>query len=264
MHPESGDPTATPITRRAALAAFGAVSLGVLLEACTGDPEADVTGTPVTTSDGSTATVQPQSPSGSGLAALFDDAATCSLSPEGTEGPYYFDVDSIRTNIVEDRQGAALRLGIRVQEVGPCRAIPNAVVDVWHCDADGSYSGFEAASQGGVVGGGPTDEETYLRGAQVSNADGIAEFRTVYPGWYPGRTVHIHAKAHLDSATLLTTQLYFDDDVTDAVYAGEPYASNGERSTRNDADGIFDPATVMTVTEDGQGWLGLITIGVDR
>jgi protocatechuate 3,4-dioxygenase beta subunit len=264
MHPEGKEPTRRPITRRAALAAFGTVSLGVLLEACTGDPETSVTSAPIRTSDGSTATVQPQSPAGSDLAAMFDDAATCSLSPEGTEGPFYFDVDSIRTNIVEDREGTPLRLGIRVQEAGDCTALANAVVDVWHCDAEGSYSGFEAASQGGGFSGGPTDEETYLRGAQVTNADGIAEFRTVYPGWYPGRTVHIHAKVHLDSATVLTTQLYFEDGVTDAVFTAEPYASSGPRTTLNGADGIFDPATVLTVIEDDDGYLGLITIGVER
>ncbi len=264
MDPDTDEPRRRPITRRSALAAFGTASLGVLLEACNGDADTSVTSTPVTTDDGATATVQPQSPAGSDLAAMFDDAASCTLSPEGTEGPFYFDVDSIRTDIIEDREGTPLRLGIRVQEAGPCTAIANAVVDVWHCDANGSYSGFEAASQGGDFSGGQTDEETYLRGAQVTNADGIAEFRTVYPGWYPGRTVHIHAKVHLDSATLLTTQLYFEEGVTDAVYAEEPYASNGARTTFNDSDGIFDAATVLTVTGDGEGYLGLITIGVDR
>ncbi|HEY6566123.1 MAG TPA: intradiol ring-cleavage dioxygenase [Actinomycetota bacterium] len=253
----------TPITRRTALAAIGTVSLGVLLEACSGDTTTSITSTAVATSEGATATVQPQSPVGTDLAAMFDGAATCTLSPEETEGPYYFDVDSIRTDITEDRLGIPFRLGIRVQEAGACTSIANAVVDIWHCDADGLYSGFEAASQGGP-GGGRTDEETYLRGAQVTNADGIAEFRTVYPGWYAGRTVHIHTKVHLDSATLLTSQLYFDDSLTDAVYANEPYSANGQRTTTNDSDGIFDPALVLTLSGDGDGYLGLITLGVDR
>ena len=90
---------------------------------------------------------------------------------------------------------------------------------IWHCDAEGLYSGFESASMGGPGGSGPTDDDTFLRGVQVTNAKGIVEFLTVYPGWYGGRSVHIHAKVHVDSATALTTQMYFDEDVTDAVYA---------------------------------------------
>lgn len=93
------------ITRRTALAAFGTVSLGVLLDACSGnDPDA-VTSASVPTHEGSTATVQPQSPNGKDLASKFDDAATCTLTPEETAGPFYFDVDSIRSDITEDRPG---------------------------------------------------------------------------------------------------------------------------------------------------------------
>lgn len=157
-----------------------------------------------------------------------------------------------------------MTLGIRVQDATACTPLSNAVVDVWHCDAGGLYSGFESASLGGAGGGGPTDEETYLRGAQVTDADGIVQFHAIYPGWYAGRTVHIHAKVHLDSATLVTSQLYFDDAVTDQVYTSDPYAVRGDRDTTNDTDFIFDDAMMLTLSRTGEGYLGLITIGVDR
>ena len=97
---------------------------------------------------------------------------------------------------------------------------------------------------------------------QVTNRDGIAEFTTIYPGWYQGRTVHIHAKVHLDASTVLTTQLYFDDAVTDRVFAQAPYDSRGEREPRNDGDGIFDPALVMDLSQDGDGYVGTISFDV--
>lgn len=251
------------ITRRRALGVLGTVSLGTLLAACRGATKA-VTRTSVSTSAGATASVEPQTPSDS-LANAFDDAASCSLAPEETEGPYYFDVDSIRSDIREDREGTPLGLGVRVRDAAACTAIADAVVDIWHCDADGIYSGFESASQGGPGGGGgPTDDDTFLRGAQVTNADGIVQFRTVYPGWYRGRTVHIHTKVHLNGSEVLTTQLFFDEGITDAVYTAEPYASNGGRDTFNDTDGIFDQRLILTLSEEGDGYLGVITLGVDR
>lgn len=191
---------------------------------------------------------------------MFDDAATCTLSVEQTEGPFYFDVNSIRSDIREDRDGATLRLGVRVQDADTCEPLSNAVVDVWHCDALGSYSGFESASAG--TGGGPSDEETYLRGAQVTNRRGIVEFTTIYPGRYPGRTVHIHAKVHLDNQTLLTTQFFFDDFVSEALYESDPYSQQSGADVTNSSDGIFDERLVLTLSEVGDGYIGLINLGV--
>ena len=248
--------------RRQALAAFGAVSLSGVLAACGGDDDGGSGTTAVTTEDGTTATVAPKT--GSSASGLFDDSASCSVTPQETEGPYYFDVDSIRSDIREDRDGTPLRLAIRVRSAGgDCAPIENAVVDIWHCDALGLYSGFESASQGGP-GGGRTDDETYLRGAQVTNKDGIVEFRTIYPGFYRGRTTHIHAKVHVDRQTVLTSQLYFDDDLTAKVYAGEPYSKAGERDTFNDSDGIFDQRLVTTTKRDGNGYLALMTFDVQQ
>jgi protocatechuate 3,4-dioxygenase beta subunit len=255
----------TEINRRQALSALGTVSLASLLAACrTGDQT--VTTAEVTTTSGATTTIQPQTTgttaSGS-LVDLFDQAATCSVSPQLTEGPFYFDIDSIRSDIREDREGTTLRLAVRVREAGACTPIANAVVDAWHCDATGLYSGFESASQGGPGGsGGPTDEETYLRGAQVTNSDGIVEFVTIFPGWYPGRTVHIHAKVHLDNSTVLTTQFFFDEAVNTEVYANQPYTSDNEREVFNDGDGIFDDQLVLTTTPEVDGYLSLITLDV--
>ena len=188
------------------------------------------------------------------------------MTRELTEGPYYFDVDSIRSDIREDRLGTTLRLVILVQDSETCAPIPDAVLDVWHCDAGGSYSGFESASQGsgGAAGGGPggnsgpTDDETYLRGAQVTDAEGVVEFVTIYPGWYSGRTVHIHCKVHLDTTTLL----FFDDALATEVYAAEPYSAVG-RDVDNTSDSIVEDSLVLTVTAADDGYLGLINFGVD-
>lgn len=253
----------TDISRRRALGALGGVGLGTLLAACSAD-ETPVTSADVKTSSGSSATVSPQTTTDSDLDAIFEQSGSCTLTREMTEGPYYFDVDSIRSDIREDREGTLLRLALRVQDAESCEPIPNAVVDIWHCDAGGLYSGFESASRGGPggMGSGPTDEETYLRGAQVTNAKGVVEFRTVYPGWYRGRTVHIHAKVHLDSSTLLTSQLFFDEDVTSVVYEDAPYSAHTGRETFNDRDGIFDPSLLLTLRERPAGWLGVTTFNV--
>lgn len=238
--------------RRTALAGLGGVSLAALLAACGGD-EAATTSVPTPTvrtgADGTPG----------GLVARFDAAAACTQTAEQTEGPFYFEVDKIRADIREDRDGAPLRLGVRVRDLESCESIANAVVDVWHCDAGGLYSGFEAASPSGT-GGGRSDEETYLRGAQITDGDGIVAFRTVYPGWYPGRTPHIHIKVHIDNTTMLTSQLYFADDVTAKVHANAPYATGGEAG--NAADGLYDPELELTLSEEDDGWLGLITLDV--
>ncbi len=219
------------LSRRQALAGLGSVSLGALIAACSGDD------------DEPTARVE----TSEGTSSRFDDAATCTQTAEQTEGPFYFDVDRIRSDIREDRKGAMLRLGVRVRDAAECEPIGNAVVDIWHCDAEGSYS---------------EPGETYLRGAQVTNADGIVEFTTVYPGWYPGRTVHIHAKVHLDRQTVLTTQVYFDDTVSARVFVDDPYPGESNRDGFNATDGLYDRNLELTLSEEGDGHHGLITLDV--
>jgi protocatechuate 3,4-dioxygenase beta subunit len=246
--------------RRRALAAFGSVSLGALIAACGGGGDGDST-TDISTTDGGTTTVDPKTRTGTATADLFEDSSSCTLTVEQTEGPYYVDADSIRSDIREDREGTRLRLAIMVRDADSCEPLKNTVVDLWHCDALGSYSGFEAASGGAPGGGGRTDDEKYLRGAQVTNSDGIVEFVTVYPGWYQGRTVHIHGKVHVDNQTALTTQFFFDDKVS-RVYKGSPYSQHSGRDVLNDNDNIFDQSLLLDLSRDGDGYLGVMSLDV--
>jgi protocatechuate 3,4-dioxygenase beta subunit len=121
-------------------------------------------------------------------------------------------------------------------------------VDIWHCDADGIYSGFT-----GQLGGLDTTGQQFLRGAQITNAEGLAVFRSIYPGWYPGRTTHIHFKVRPTPSTEATSQLYFPEDVNALVYAGAPYDVRGQKDTSNEADAIGrnTPLAVVTPTDDG-------------
>jgi protocatechuate 3,4-dioxygenase beta subunit len=98
----------------------------------------------------------------------------------------------------------------------------------------------------------------------VTNRDGIAEFTTIYPGWYPGRTVHIHGKVHLDKRTVLTTQFYFADSFTDRVFAREPYASDKGRDSFNATDSLYEQDFELTLSREGGSSLGLITLDVAR
>jgi protocatechuate 3,4-dioxygenase beta subunit len=263
--PSMEDPvTIKRIDRRQALAVFGSVSLGGLLSACGGDGNGKGEDT---TTDGTPSSVQPKSTTSGATAELFDRSASCSLTPEETEGPYYFDVDSIRSDVREDREGTLLRLAVRVRDAESCKPIENAVVDIWHCDALGSYSGYESSGGeppgGGGGNSGPADDETYLRGVQVTNAEGIVEFKTIYPGWYRGRTVHIHAKVHVNKRTVLTAQLYFDEKVNTAVYSRKPYSEHTGREQFNDSDNIFDEKLLLTLQRKGDGYLALMTFDVE-
>ncbi|HEX6684841.1 MAG TPA: intradiol ring-cleavage dioxygenase [Candidatus Limnocylindrales bacterium] len=183
---------------------------------------------------------------------LLDRAGTCALTPQQTAGPYYLDVDSVRADIREDRPGAKLRVALRVQDLPGCTPVPNVMVEIWHADAGGVYSGFESAKS-----------ERFLRGSQPTNADGIAEFTTIYPGWYRGRTVHIHFKVHLSEQTELTSQLYFDERVSEAVFEKPPYTNRDGRNGLNDSDSLFNERLVMTTVQDGDGYLAALTLGVN-
>jgi protocatechuate 3,4-dioxygenase beta subunit len=232
------------VSRRQAIAGLGSVTLGALLAACS-DDDSGVGGAT------KTAKSEPREPttSRSELVKRFDSSARCTQTAELTEGPFYFEVDKVRSDIREDREGTTLHLGVRVRDAEPCRPIRNAVVDVWHCDAAGSYS-----PQG----------ETYLRGLQVTNRDGIVEFTTIYPGWYPGRTVHIHAKVHLDNRTVLTTQLYFDDKLSARVFLDDPYPGESNRDGFNANDPLYRRELELTLARERDSYLGLITLDLAR
>ncbi len=162
-------------------------------------------------------------------------------------------MDAIRSDIRDDREGTALNLAIRVRDAESCEPLRDAVVDIWHCDAGGVYSGFESG-----------EGETFLRGTQVTDRDGVAEFTTIYPGWYQGRTVHIHAKVHLDRETVLTTQLYFDEQTSRRVYARSPYAGRGQPEMTNGDDGIFDESLLLTLKPEGDAIAATMNFDVQR
>jgi protocatechuate 3,4-dioxygenase beta subunit len=272
------------VSRRRALSLGGTISLGALISACGGGDGDREAATQTATTPAPTTTAAPQPASDDVLAAL-DAAPSCELAQEETQGPYWFDVDSIRRDIREDRPGTRLDLALRVQDMSECEAggeaapVADAVVEIWHCDAGGVYSGFESGSMGPPGGAGgetsdgsysegvqeatPSDDGTFLRGAQVTDADGVARFTTIYPGWYRGRTVHIHLKVHIDRRNVLTTQLYMDEDVNSEAYAASPYDERQGRDMRNEQDSIFDPTGVMTVNRTDDGYRGVINLGLN-
>lgn len=256
-----------PVSRRAALAGIGSIGLGTLLAACTGG----TAGGPVTvtTTAGTAVGITPQSPPAAGD--LFAGANTCALTPATTPGPFYFDSELIRADIREGRPGSQLAVAIKVQDSQTCRPLPGAVVELWHCDADGRYSGAEASSGGGDAppradGTGdliPQDTTRYLRGTQVTGAEGVVRFTTIWPGSYGGRTVHIHAMVHFSDERVLTTQLMFDDDLSTEVFRREPYAGRAGSRTFNDDDSIFRQPMLLKVVPDGDGHLGTIVFSAD-
>ena len=195
---------------------------------------------------------------GAGPAGVASGAVKCVLAPEQTEGPYYISNEKVRRNITEGRPGASLTLRLAVVDASTCKPIKGAAVDIWHCDAGGVYSGFGQGS----------GNRTFLRGIQKTDAKGIATFQTVYPGWYPGRTVHIHVKVHLGGNVVHTGQLYFPDTLTDSLYQKAPYRNRPGRDTRNANDRVYfngGKNSMLSVRRSGAaGYVGTITMGVQR
>lgn len=188
------------------------------------------------------------------LAAVAAASAGCVLTPEQTEGPYYIDDHLLRSDIREDRKGVLLDLRLPVSSAAACRAISGATVEIWHADALGVYSGF-GSGQG----------RTFLRGGVRTDARGVARVRTIYPGWYQGRTVHIHVKVHVAGNVVHTGQLYFRDPTTDAVYRRTPYSTRGARTTRNANDGIYASGgaqSLLALRRHGAGYIGTKTLVV--
>jgi hypothetical protein len=170
---------------------------------------------------------------GTGPAGVASGAVSCVLAPEQTEGPYYLPDDKVRRNVTEGKPGVPLTLQLAVVDVSTCKPIKGAAVDIWHCDA----------------------------------AKGVATFRTIWPGWYPGRTVHIHVRVYLGGNILHTGQLYFPDSLTDAVYQRSPYNSRPNRETRNTVDSIYRNGgnrSLLRLKKSGRGYVGTITMGVQR
>jgi protocatechuate 3,4-dioxygenase beta subunit len=202
-------------------------------------------------------------------AALFVDVSNvCVLAPQQIEGPYYFDPGLMRTDIREDREGIALRLSFQVVEAGSCRPIAGARVDVWHADALGCYSGYPGQSDAhnrSTVG------KSFLLGTQITDDGGLVGFNTIYPGWYQGRTAHIHFKVFLERNSILTGQLYFPDALSEYIYTKiPPYCGRPERDTINKTDMVLtlghqDPYQFFCrVKEEANCYWASLVLGVDR
>lgn len=207
----------------------------------------------------------------SGRAVAGTVGTHCVVRPEQTGGPYFVDERLNRSDIRSDptdgqvRPGTPLALMLLVSRFnsGDCQPLPGVQVDIWHCDAQGIYSDVQDPDFS-------TIGQKFLRGYQNTDARGEARFITIYPGWYPGRTVHVHFK--IRTATVarrnfeFTSQLYFADEVTDHAHAVPPYASKGLRTTRNQHDWIFrrggDRLILDTTTTTADGYAATFPIGL--
>jgi protocatechuate 3,4-dioxygenase beta subunit len=201
------------------------------------------------------------------------DPATCmTLTTEQIEGPYYLDYELFRTDVTEGRPGVPLRLALRVVDAVHCRPVPGAAVEIWHCDAVGVYSGYDSVTPPGPpsgtpsapptgtppsppAGGGggghvpPTNDLTFLRGTQLTDRAGGAGFRTIFPGWYQGRAIHIHVKVHtgghrtsagyVGGRTCHTGQFYFAETAASQLGTLTPYDTNTATRVKLQDDGIY-------------------------
>jgi protocatechuate 3,4-dioxygenase beta subunit len=272
---------------------------------------------------------------------------SCVFNPEQEEGPYYVDRELLRSDITEGKVGVPLRVRVTIVDAKTCAPIPNAALDIWHCDASGVYSGYTKINPGGPggPGGGPgfpggrppgpppnggssdgpnsgptggevlpgprppdggpggpggmppkphtTDDLVFLRGVQITDAQGVVEFQTIYPGHYPGRVNHIHMKVHVGGGATQpaaadaahagveayagghvahTGQLFFPEDVSRFVEATHPYSAHKIHRTTLDEDMVYGgqsgagsvaKMTPVTLTQLSDGYVATLTVAVD-
>jgi protocatechuate 3,4-dioxygenase beta subunit len=204
------------------------------------------------------------------MTARAQNRPACIVRPEQTEGPYFVDTQLARSDIRSDPAtgavppGVPLRLAFRVSRLtaGGCAPLSDAHVELWQCDARGAYSGVRDSDF-------DTSGQKFLRGYQVTDANGIARFVTIYPGWYPGRTVHLHFMIRAGRPGTrreeFTSQLYFDDALSDRIFVQPPYAERGPRSIRNARDGIYRQGgsqLLLAVRERDSGLEAAFDIGL--
>jgi protocatechuate 3,4-dioxygenase beta subunit len=257
------------LSRREVLALIGGTSIAVVVAGCSSGSTPAATATSARTptrAAGDTSAITPSASATAGAA-----APSCIVRPAETEGPYFVDEKINRSDIRSDpsdgsvRPGAPLALTFNVSRVFSgvgCRPLEGATIDVWHCDALGVYSDASDPSFS-------TKGKKFLRGYQVTDAAGQAKFTTIYPGWYQGRAVHIHFKIRPAASgappTEFTSQLYFDDSLTDRVHAQAPYAQKGQRTLRNAGDSIFrggGDQLILDTKQSGAGYAATFDIGL--
>ena len=271
----TGNHKDTSITRRRALVVTGGtVAAGGLAVAGYQAAFAD----DATTTAESTATASATSTSG----------ACMTLMSSVTEGPYYLDGALVRKDITEGKSGVPLTLRLTVVDATDgCTPVPGAAVEIWHCDAWGYYSGYTTANPGGSApaeseDGSTANDNTYLRGYQVANANGVVKFETIFPGWYTPRTCHIHVKVHTggekEDGTYeggkvnYTGQLFFADDIAEEIFTLEPYSQHSGSYTELADDMVYDgggaSSGLLTLKpvhkkDPSKGYKGFLTLGVD-
>jgi protocatechuate 3,4-dioxygenase beta subunit len=261
----------TLFSRRELLGLLGAGG-AAFVAACGGNGKSSPTATGIQTAE-STSTVIATS------ANVTPSSLACIATPQETEGPYFVDEQLGRSDITTDPSngtavdGTPLKLTIRAFRVesGACTPLSGATIDIWHCNAEGLYSDESANNTVG---------QKFLRGYQTTDKSGTVTFLTIFPGWYQGRTVHIHFKVRVyDGNTKTyeyTSQLFFDDALTDEVFSASPYNARGDRTTRNSNDGIFTGASTngsvssnsgeqltVALTKSGSGYGGSFDFGID-
>jgi protocatechuate 3,4-dioxygenase beta subunit len=250
------------LSRREVLALMGAASVTVVAAACA--PSSVASGAASATA-GATSSAATATPTVS-AAAVASSLPSCVVVPVLTEGPYYVNENLDRSDIRIDTsdesvsEGAVLTIDWVVSQVdgNACIPLEGVLVDVWHCDAAGDYSDVGSA-QG----------HDYLRGYQHTDASGVARTVTIYPGWYQGRAVHIHFKIRTDAAAAsgleFTSQLFFDDTLSDQVYATGAYAAKGAHDVKNANDSIYQQSqgmTLLDVVKDGDGYKATFELAV--
>ncbi|MET9606735.1 intradiol ring-cleavage dioxygenase [Streptomyces sp. NPDC006512] len=227
-------------SRRAVLLAAGSAGAAALTAACTGP--AGVRGSAGQASAAAPAAAQPSGGSA---------APGCVLTAEAGEGPYYLDLDKVRSDVTEGRKGVPFRLDLTLVRMSAgCRPLADAAVDIWQADSSGTYS---------------TGKATFLRGTQITDATGRAVFRTIVPGWYAGLAPHIHFKVRPDAGAGTTSQFFFPEDLLLKAYALAPYDRRrapkhpNERDDRYRASGA---AMTLKPLADGSGYRAAYTVGI--
>ena len=202
----------------------------------------------------------------------------CVLTPEQDEGPFFIAAEE-RSDIREDRDGLPLSLELQLVSAQGCKPVAGARVEIWHCDAQGRYSGypehlahrpFDSMRYLGGTNGHktPENEKRFLRGSQKTDADGVVRFQTIVPGWYEPRVPHIHLKVFNEGRAYLTTQLYFPGDLTREVYTTHPdYIAQGDSPYHHGNDmvlGQFPDASGLLLNpvgvDDGLAGSGMLVL----